>query len=492
MNIQPNLFDKVVGMFSPKAFAERMRYRYANKVMQDNVRKYEGAAHSRRTKNWQAPSTSANAEIHQALTFLRNRSRDLSRNNPYAENAIREITNNVVGTGIMPKPNGLTKGVDKKLKAAFKDWAENTDCDYDGHLNFYGLQSLAMRTVAESGEVLIRKHIKKGMAFPLQLQVLEPDFIDTTKLEIKKDDGGYILYGVEFNKDNKIVAYWLWDSHPGDAMQYATKSSRIPAEDIIHTFEKLRPGQFRGVPMAHAAMIRMKDLDEYEDAQLIRQKIAACFTAFVTNGDTSQIDGSTTQPLEKVEPGIIEYLTAGQTVTFGSPPDAGASYDPYVKSNLRAIAAAYGMDYVTLTGDLTAVNFSSGRMGWLKFHRRVSALQWLMLVPQMLNKAWDWYIQMANIMGIVNASKVKVTWTPPRREMIDPAKEVEGIEMSIRAGLTTLPAAIRENGDDPEEIFDEWVEWAKKIDENKMVFTSDPRQDVKPKAATKEAPPPAE
>jgi capsid protein len=34
------------------------------------------------------------------------------------------------------------------------------------------------------------------------------------------------------------------------------------------------------VPFGHAAMLRLKDLEEFEDTQLIRQKIAACFTAF--------------------------------------------------------------------------------------------------------------------------------------------------------------------------------------------------------------------
>ena len=487
--IKPNFIDSAIRFISPKAYAERMAFRYKEKLMQDSVRRYEGAAHSRRTTGWIAPATSATSEIHQALAFLRNRSRDLSRNNPYAENAVREIANNMVGTGIMPKALGLPKTIEKRLKANFKAWAESTDCDYDGHMNFYGLQQLVARTVVESGECIVRRHIinDKNLDMPMQLQVLEPDFIDTTKYEVKQADGGYIYYGVEFNGKNKIVAYWLWESHPGDNIQYNIQSNRIPADEIIHVFEKKRPGQFRGVPFGHPSMLKLKDLDDYEDAQLIRQKIAACFTVFITNDEGVLQNTGSAAPLEKVEPGIIEYLPAGKTVSFANPPDAGQNYDSYVKSVLRGAASGYGMDYVTLTGDLTAVNFSSGRMGWLKFHRNVAAWQWLMLVPQLCNKTWAWYIQVANIMGIIKQLKVPVSWTPPRREMIDPVKEVEGMEKQVQMGLTSMPDIIRQNGDDPEETLDEIIDWNKKTDAAGLKLSSDARYDPKRKMDNGEA-----
>jgi capsid protein len=182
--------------------------------------------------------------------------------------------------------------------------------------------------------------------------------------------------------------------------------------------------------------------------------------------------------LEKVEPGIIEHLPAGKQVTFANPPDAGANYDGYTKTVLRGVASGYGMDYVTLTGDLSAVNFSSGRMGWLKFHRNITSWQWNMLIPQMCNKSWAWFIEIANVMGIVKQISIPVSWTPPRREMIDPVKEVKGIEDSIRAGLQSLPDAIRQMGDDPDETMAELVETAKQLDENGLKFTTDPRFDA--------------
>lgn len=485
IKVNANFLDRAISWLNPKAGATRLKYRAASELLKTEVRRYDAASNGRRTSGWFAPGSSAQTEVHQALSFLRNRSRELVRNNPYAENAINEIATNITGTGILPKAIGLPVTIEKRLKQVWNDWADTTECDYDGHLNLYGIQQLAARTIAESGEVLVRFHVmpNAGMEIPLQLQILEPDYIDSTRYSQPGVDGTYIRYGVEFNKDHKIIAYWLWDNHPGDSLQFATKSSRVDAKEIVHTFLKKRPGQFRGVPFGHASMLRLKDLEDYEDAQLIRQKIAACFTVFVTDTENSATIGGVAAKtdddlLEKVEPGIVEYLPAGKQVTMASPPDAGANYDPYVKSVLRGVSSGYGMDYVTLTGDLTAVNFSSGRMGWLKFNRNVSSWQWLMMVPQFCNPIWDKFIQVANVMGYIRQPKVKVRWTPPRRQMIDPVKEIEGQKESIRAGLSSWQDTIRANGEDPEEVLQEMIDAAKQFDDAGLMPTSDPRYDA--------------
>ena len=63
-------------------------------------RMYEGARVSRLTSDWVTGGTSADAEIKGSLQRLRNRSRQLVRDNDYARQAIRAVRNNVIGTGI--------------------------------------------------------------------------------------------------------------------------------------------------------------------------------------------------------------------------------------------------------------------------------------------------------------------------------------------------------------------------------------------------------
>src|ERR1019366_842688 len=93
-----NAIDKVIGYFSPARGYRRAQYRAATEVFA-----YDGAKSGRRTDGWIAAGGDANTEVGASLISLRNRSRDLLRNNPYASQAVGELVGNTVGTGIVPQ-----------------------------------------------------------------------------------------------------------------------------------------------------------------------------------------------------------------------------------------------------------------------------------------------------------------------------------------------------------------------------------------------------
>ena len=95
-----NFLDRVLGYVAPQAGLRRARHRAAIATL---ARSYEGARLGRRTEGWVVAGTSANAEIGGALPRLRDRSRDLVRNNPYAAKAVQAVVSNLVGTGILPR-----------------------------------------------------------------------------------------------------------------------------------------------------------------------------------------------------------------------------------------------------------------------------------------------------------------------------------------------------------------------------------------------------
>jgi capsid protein len=59
----------------------------------------------------------------------------------------------------------------------------------------------------------------------------------------------------------------------------------------MHLFERLRPGQIQGVPWFAPAIVKLRDLDESDDAELVRKKIEACFAAFVTGDEEAAAAG---------------------------------------------------------------------------------------------------------------------------------------------------------------------------------------------------------
>ncbi len=442
-------------------------------------RRFEGAAGGRRNEGWRSAGSDSNVENAPALARLRNRARDLRRNNPYAERAITGIADNVVGAGIVPRAKARRDRDNDRLGELWRAWAETVACDADGLENFYGLQHKIMEAIVTDGECLIRRRRRfssDGLPVPVQMQVLEADFLDETK------DGAYnnnrIIQGVEFDALGKRAAYWLFDEHPGSNSSWSSLTSRrVPAEDVIHVYLGKRPGQARGYSWLSPVMQRLRNFDEMEDAVMEQAKIAACFAAFVSK-DEARGSTSTARPplIERIEPGIIQELSLGESVSFASPPTFNG-YTTYASQVLHAIAVGLGIPYELLAADLKGVNFSSGRMGWLHFARRVDVWQWRMLIPQLCDQVWRWFMEGQVLLpgGVTEA--VLAEWVPPRRDMVNPKEETENAKERIRLGLTTWPDALREQGiTDPVRHAQEIKKSNDLLDQLKLILDCDPRK----------------
>ncbi len=461
--------DKTLRYLAPGVALKRQRDAMLLEVLEKHSKRgYEAASSGRRTDGWQAFYQLPWQEVSRDLPKLRARAIDLANNNPWAKKAIEVVANNTVGSGIMP---ALPKG---RIGRLWKEWAESTDCDYDNLHTFAGLQWQVIHTMTKSGECLVVRR-RANRRLGLELQVLEGVYLDQGKnyTSLVGTDN-YIVDGVEFTRSGKRVAYWLFEQHP---YFWPTSSRRVPAEDVIHLYEVLRPGQVRGVPFGVSAMLRLRDFDEYEDAQLIRQKIAACYTVFVRDSvDSASGVGTDSDSLpDSLEPGLVHKLAPGMDVSFANPPGA-EGYSEYSRNILLAISAAWGVPYEALTNDYSNVNFSSSRMSWLEFNRNVTRWQKHLLIPRFCQKVWDWFNQYAVVDGAANTPAGSIQWTPPRREMIDPTKETAAMTEAVRSGFTTWAEAVRANGYEPESQLAEIAEFNAKMDAAGVILSTDARK----------------
>jgi len=474
--------DRAVAFLAPEAGLKRMRARAAFELL---ARHYEGASIGRRTQGWKANIADANAAMGFSLARLRDVARDLVRNNGHAESALTTIADHTVGWGIVAKP----RKKNKKALDIWEAWAGTTACDADGRNDLYGLQKLVIRSVAESGEVLVRRRFRRpqdDLPIPLQIQVLEADYIDTLKTgeTVRSLNGnvvGRIIHGIEFDVLGRRAAYWLFPEHPGAQVFGAAgiqgTSRRIPASEILHVYKQSRPGQVRGPSWFAPVLLRFKDFDEYEDATLMKQKIAACLAVI-----TSDVDGtatplgttSTDDPgIDSLEPGLIHHTAGGRTVTVVDPPTV-ADYPEYSKTSLRAMATGLGVAYEDLTGDYTGMPFSAARMSRLRHWARVDDWRWRILIPQFCDPVWGWAMQAAQIMGATQDAPMAV-WTAPPPPMIDPVNEGLAYTRLVRAGIMTLSEAIRERGYDPDDSFRDAAADNKRLDQLSLIFDSDAR-----------------
>lgn len=479
--------DRVTLPWAPRWTLRRIRARLATEYL---ARHYEAASAGRRTQGWRRSAGDGNAAVLSGLARLREQARDLVRNNPYAESALSTIVDDAVGWGLVATP---AKSVPRREQVAglWKEWAETTACDADGRLDFAGIQKQVMRTVVEAGEVLVRRRFRRpsdGLPIPLQLQVLEPDLLDHAKdgLTQTNADGALvsrIIQGVEFNSIGQRLAYWLFREHPGANLIGGRfgASERIPASEILHVFKVGRAGQVRAPSWFAPVLLRLKDFDDYEDAALMKQKIAACLAVLTTDVDGTApplgtADTAQTPQVDSLEPGIIANLAPGRTVTVVDPPTI-SEHEAYAKTVLRGIASGLGVTYEALTGDYTNLPFSAARMSRLRHQARIEDWRWRMLVPQFCDPVWQWAMQAAAIVSAdVGVPWPSAQWTAPPLPMIEPDREGLAYQRNIRTGIQTLSEAIRERGYDPDDLLEEMAADWRKLDRLGLILDSDPRK----------------
>lgn len=482
--VRANLLDRAIGFVAPARAAQRLKHRAAIEIM---TRGYAGADRGRLHGSWRPKSTSADAEIAADGRILRDRMRDLVRNNPHAANAISVLVTHVIGSGILPRTQ------DARVNALFKRWAAS--CDADGNLDFAGLQALLLREMFESGDGLVRRRWRRlsdGLPVPLQLQVIETDLIDSSR-HVALSGGGRIVQGIEFDALGRRKAYWMFGAHPGNAIfEPGTHIAKpIPASEIAHVFEKQRT-QVRGAPWGAPVVAAIHDLGAYEDAELQRKRLEACMVGTLVGGDEESgvgmelkdEQGNLLPPgiynvhgerVEKFAPGMFYNAVGGREIRFSQPAATG-SYDTYKNSMLHTIAAGFRVPHALLSGRLDGVNYSSSKIGLEGFKRLVEVVQWQIVVPMLCEPLWRWFLEAAYVAGEIDSLDHPAEWAPPGFYSADPGRDVAARVAEVRAGFRDLRSVIAEQGENPDDVLARIAESNALLDQLGLVLDSDPRR----------------
>ena len=469
---------------------------------------YDGAGQGRRTLAWAVSNPGAVAVLAYSQESLRAKSRDLVRRNAWAAAGVEAFVANAIGTGIKPQSMVADVAQREAIQRLWWDWCEFADAA--GLTDFYGLQALACRAMLEGGEALVRLRWRRpedGLPVALQIQVLEAEHLPMG-MNRELTNGNVIRAGIEFDRLGRRVAYHLYRSHPNDGALAPMSGSggldtvRVPADELIHLFRPLRPGQIRGEPWLARALVKLNELDQYDDAELVRKKTAAMFAGFITRmspEDNLLGEGSADAngvALAGLEPGTLQILEPGEDIKFSAPADVGSSYAEFMRQQFRAVAAAMGITYEMLTGDLTQVNYSSIRAGLLEFRRRCEALQHGVIVHQLCRPIWRAWMDQAALEGALplpgysrRQREYQATkWIPQGWQWVDPQKEFNAMKLAIRAGLMSRSEAISAYGYDAEDVDREIATDNQRADELGLVFDSDPRHDKVPSVPVAETP----
>ncbi len=475
-----NFLEQIIRFFSPSLAVARQAARSMANMLE---RGYDAGSYGRRFKNWNVgPIRSADSQNSESNYLIRERVSDLVRNHPFARRAIKVLTRHIVGVGIQARITHNSPRTRENLRKVWKAWTNGTDCDFDGNKTFAKIQALAVRAMLERGECFIIARTNPDSSAPmrLQLQVLEADH-RARDYGFMAPDGGEVRYGIQYDRSGRKTGYWLYETHPGENTSRAKLLPVFfPVKNVIHLFDQERPGQTIGTPAGTSSVVRLRDLLDYEDAQLVAQKVKACFAVFVTKQTDLNLPNTEDYEDERVTPGMIRHMSPGEQVQVATPPTI-TGYDEYNRSVQRSIAAGFDITYEAMTGDYSQVNFSSARMGQLEFYKEVEQAQELLVIPVLCAKIWKWFLNYAVLSGYITeqqANGAEAQWTAPSREFIDPLKEIEALSARVRGGFMSWQEAVRSMGYDPEMVFEQLQEDGKKFSESGLMPESDPRFDA--------------
>jgi len=456
---------------------------------------YEGAAQTRRTKGWYAPTTSPNSLVY-STTVLRDRSRQATRNNGYADGAIDKLVTNIIGTGIKPLSTADDVEFRKAVHKLFLAWTDQADAD--GILDFYGLETQATRCWLESGECFIRlrdRFPEDGFVVPLQMQLLEPELCPLTYNAVLKN-GNKVRAGIEFNAIGRRVAYHFHPVRPGSLEDFDSATLiRVPADRVMHLFNPLRPGQLRGIPHLVQTLVKLNSLDKMDDSVLFRQELSNMFVGFLKGAPTTEdpqvnpltgeaLDTQDDKAMIALEPGTFQQLDNGEELEWSEPPDPPQSYPDFVKAQLRHIATAAKVPYEILTGDMSGVNDRTVRVILHEFRRKIQALQHQVIAHQFCRPLWVAWLDRAFLSGALALPSsylsepgpwAAVRWIPQAWPYLHPVQDVEAKNKAIRSGLTTRAAEVSEQGEDAEAIDAQQAADNARADELKLKYDSDGR-----------------
>jgi capsid protein len=111
-------------------------------------RGFDGAAGSRLFNDFLSGSRSADGELRYSLKTLRERARELSRNNDYARRYIQLLLTNVIGPEGIGFQNrarddsfALDQAANNTIESRWRDWGRQGVCTVDGRMTWLDAQS---------------------------------------------------------------------------------------------------------------------------------------------------------------------------------------------------------------------------------------------------------------------------------------------------------------------------------------------------------------
>ncbi len=407
----------------------------------------------------------------------------------------------------------------KVIQEAWAEWKEAQYCDVRGARDYNTLCQIRLVSAMRDGDHFIRMvRDPKVNKFGFAIQHINAELCDYW-YNATLPNGNVIRMGIEYQWHSwglgKPVAYyflkqspmdWQW-SQPGMSGGIGNQGmyDRVKAEEIIHYARYTANDSTRPWPWCVSVFPKAWQLDQFEKAEVMAARVAACKMAFLVSDlipeggfgtgafPADMLPDPKKQRKLSMNPGSLQALDWGLKIQDWDPKHPTQNFESFRKGMVRSIAAGMpGSTYSGLANDYENINFSAGRLERLNITEMWELIQGfdISTAEKPIFEAW---LEMALMTGAIPLPFAKWQRKYARRsyfqgrrwEGVDVNKEAQAAAMNIANKLSSRTRICGERGIDFDENLLELAEEEMKITELGMdpMTTAQTPPSVAPKDA---------
>jgi lambda family phage portal protein len=245
------------------------------------LRYYAAANNNRFTSDWLVSTSNINDDIKSGLVAVRNRARELWKNNDYVRGLRNRKRTNIIGpegfkfqSRVKTRQGEVDQEANQIIEQAWEEWQKKENCTMSQKYSFLEVCWLWTDQLVRDGEILARKIKGANNKYGFALELIESDLLDEQYNDELKN-GNNVLMGIEYDKWQRPVAYYIGSIRKG------IKHTRVPADEIIHHFDPEHAHQVRGISHLAQSMITLHDLQGYDQAAIIAARAGASKMGFI-------------------------------------------------------------------------------------------------------------------------------------------------------------------------------------------------------------------
>lgn len=486
------------------------RKKQENKPVKKRFNRSFIGARNTLSNNFNMSYTKINAELRQDLIALTLRARSLVKNNQTVNSYINLMLRSVLGnTGFVLNCTAYNAdGTSDKIANEIiqEHWLQYTkSCknyvSADQQSNGLDLDRQVLFNYLVDGQVYLKKIKDQNSKYGIRFQIIDSLDVDILYNVDNLGDNYRICTGIKVDQHCKPISYFIRKNKSLDWYEVGERVE-VPASEIIHIYNKQFANQVRGYTPFAPVLLSLNSLDEYKRAEIQSSLINACWLGIweqqnssadaFSDYDEEQIDQKGDIAVQ-LENGVIRYAPNGYKLNQVASNHPNGNISTFFKAMLKGIAGALGMSYNKISSDYESTSYSSLRQSNMEDEVTVKTLQQF-LIDHWKEHQYAEFLKYLLLSDLTNLPYSRIqkfmahTFQGRNFEYLDPAKEMQAIQLRLSLGLSSPIQEIHNLGKDPYDVLDSWAKWNQMLKDRGLKIANSMEMIQTPETELDEAP----